>query len=148
MVSWKDNVYWLVRQPICIVAFFGVLRLQECMDLVLEKVQRGKEGYIITRNRAKQRRSDKLESRFVVPETGGYAAQLALYLFKVNNQLKKYQGTVWCTGTQSDMLKNQPMGRNTIAKLPHDIATLLSLANPSLYTIRSIASEGLLPPAL
>jgi hypothetical protein len=39
------------------------------------------------------------------------------------------------------------MGRNTIAKVPQDIATLLSLANPSLYTFRT-ASEGLLPPAL
>jgi hypothetical protein len=85
MVSRKDNAYCLVRQAICIVAFFGGLRLQECMDLVLKKIQRGKEGYIITHNRVKRRRSDKLETRFVVPETGGYAAQLALYLFKVNN---------------------------------------------------------------
>ncbi len=73
------------------MAFFGVLRLQECMDLVL----RGKEGYIVMHNRAKQRRSDKLESRFVVPETGGYAAQLALFLFKMNNQLMKYQSVVY-----------------------------------------------------
>ncbi len=36
-MSRKDNVYWLVRQAICIVAFFGVLHLQECMDLVLER---------------------------------------------------------------------------------------------------------------
>jgi hypothetical protein len=115
MVSRKDNVFWLMRQAICIVAFFGVLRLQECMDLML----RGKEGYIITHSRVKQRRSDKLESRFVMPGTGGYAAQLALYLFQVNNQLKKYQGRVWLTGTQSDMLKNQPMGRNTVAKVTH-----------------------------
>ncbi len=143
MVSRKDNVYWLVRQVICIVSFFGGLRLQECMYLVLER-----GTYIIKHNRAKHRKIDKLESRFVAPEIVGWAAQLALYLFKVNNQLKKYQGRVWFTGTQSDMLKNQPMGRNTIAKVPRDIATLLSLANPSLYTIRSIASEGLLPPAL
>ncbi len=52
------------------------------MDLMLEKIQRVKEGYIITHNRAKQLRNDKLESRFVVPETGIHAAQLALYLFK------------------------------------------------------------------
>jgi hypothetical protein len=79
-------------------------------------------------------RSDKFESRFIVPETGGYAAQFTLYLFKVNSQLKKYQGRVWFTGPQSDMLKNQPMGRHTFAKLPHDIASLLSLPNPfSVY---------------
>ena len=137
MLAKKDTGYWLVRQAICIVAFFGGLRLQECMDLVLEKIQRGKEGYTITHRRVKQRRSDKLESRFVVPEEGGYAAKLALYLFKVNNQLKKYQGRVWFTGTQCNVLKNQPMGRNMIAKLPHEIAALLSLPNPSLYTFHS-----------
>jgi hypothetical protein len=93
MVSRRNNAYWLARQAICIVAFFVSLRLKECMNLELEKIQRGKEGYIITHNRVKQR-SDKLESRLVVPETVGYAAQLGLYLFKVNNQLKFYQGRV------------------------------------------------------
>jgi hypothetical protein len=91
MLARKDSAYWLMRQVITIVAFFGGLHIQECMDLVLEKIQRGKE-YFITHFRVKQRRSDKLESRSLVPEEGGYAAQLALYLGKVNNQLKKYQG--------------------------------------------------------
>jgi hypothetical protein len=136
MVSRRNIAYWLVRQAICIVSFFGGLRHQECMGLELEKIQRSKEGYIITHNRVKQR-SDKLESRFIVPETGGYAAQLALYLFKVNNQLKLYQGRVWFTGTKSDKLKTVPMGRNTVSQVPHDIAALLGLANPSLYTFHS-----------
>jgi integrase len=136
MLSRKNASYWLVRQAICIVSFFGGLRYQECMDLELEKIQRSKEGYVITHNRVKQR-SDKLESRFIVPETGGYAAQLALYLFKVNNQLKLYQGKVWFTGAKSDKLKTVPMGKNTISQVPHDIAALLGLANPSLYTFHS-----------
>ncbi len=136
MLSRRNSAYWLVRQAICIVSFFGGLRHQESMDLELEKIQRSKEGYIITHNRVKQQ-SDKLESRFIVPETGGYAAQLALYLFKVNNQLKLYQGRVWFTGTKSDKLKTVPMGRNTISQVPHDIAALLGLVNPSLYTFHS-----------
>ena len=64
MLSRKNESYWLVRQAICIVSFFGGLRYQECMDLELEKIQRSKEGYIITHNRVKQR-SDKLETRQV-----------------------------------------------------------------------------------
>ena len=136
MLSRKNDSYWLVRQAICIVSFFGGLRYQECMDLVLEKIQRGKDGYVITHKRVKQR-SDKLETRFIVPEAGGYAAQLALYLFKVNDQLKLYQGRVWFTGTKSDKLKTVPMGKNTVAQVPHDIAALLGLANPSLYTFHS-----------
>jgi hypothetical protein len=137
MLARKDSAYWLVRQVITIVAFFGGLRIQECMDLVLEKIQRGKEGYFITHFRVKQRRSDKLESRFLVPEEGRYAAQLALYLGKVNNQLKKYQGRVWYTGTKSDLFRNQVIGKNTMSKLPHEIATLFSMPNPALYSFHS-----------
>ena len=136
MLSRKNDSYWLVRQAICIVSFFGGLRYQECMDLVLEKIQRGKDGYVITHKRVKQR-SDKLETRFIVPEAGGYADKLACYLFKVNDQLKFFQGRVWFTGTKSDKLKTVPMGKNTVAQVPHDIAALLGLANPSLYTFHS-----------
>ena len=137
MLTKTENTYWLVRQSICIVAFFGGLRLQECRDLVLEKVQRGPEGYFVTHSRVKQRRSDKMESKFLVPDAGGYAAQFSLYLFKVNNQLKKFQGRVWYTGTKSEMLKSQPMGRNMVANSPHEIAVRLSLPDPSLYTFHS-----------
>jgi hypothetical protein len=137
MLGRMENAYWLVRQAICIVAFFGGLRLQECMDLVLEKIQRGKEGHLVTYRRAKQRSSDKLEGRFLVPDAGGFAAQLDLYLFKVNNQLEKCQGRVWFTGTQSEMLKSLPMGKNMISSVPYDIATVLSLPDPSLYTFHS-----------
>jgi len=104
MLGRMENAYWLVRQAICIVAFFGRLRMQECMDLVLEKIHKTQEGYFITHSRVKQRSSEKLESRFLVPDAGGFAAQLGLYLFKVNNQLKTCQGRVWFTGTKSEML--------------------------------------------
>jgi hypothetical protein len=137
MLGRMENAYWLVRQAICIVAFFGGLRLQECVDLVLEKLHRGKEGYLVTYRRAKMRSSDKLEGRFLVPDAGGFAAQLDLYLFKVNNQLKKCQGRVWFTGTQSQLLQSLPMGKNMIGKVPHEIATMLSLPDPSLYTFHS-----------
>jgi hypothetical protein len=35
------------------------------------------------------------------------------------------------------MLKSLPMGRNMVSKVPHDIATVLSLPDPSLYTFHS-----------
>ncbi len=44
---------------------------------------------------------------------------------------------MWFTGTKSDKLKDVPMGRNTVSKVPHDIAALLGLANPSLYMFHS-----------
>jgi len=147
MLGRMENAYWLVRQAICIVSFIGGLRLQECMDLVLENIQRGKEGYLVTYRRVKQRSSDKLEGRFLVPDAGGFAAQLDLYLFKVNNQLKKCQGRVWFTGTKSEKLHSLPMGRNMIAKVPHEIATVLSLPDPSLYTFHSFRKSSVINTA-
>ncbi len=135
MLGRMENAYWLVRQAICIVAFFGRLRMQECMDLVLEKIHKTQEGYFIMHSRVKQR--SRLESRFLVPDAGGFAAQLGLYLSKVNNQLKMCQGRVWFTGTKSEMLKSLPLGKNMISRVPYDIATVLSLPDPSLYTFHS-----------
>ncbi len=147
MLGRMENAYWLVRQAICILAFFGGLRLQECVDLVLEKLHRGQEGYLVTYKRAKMRSSDKLEGRFLVPDAGGFAAQLDLYLFKVNNQLKKCQGRVWFTGTQSQLLQSLPMGKNMIGKVPHEIATMLSLPDPSLYTFHSFKRSSVISTA-
>ncbi len=44
---------------------------------------------------------------------------------------------MWFTGTKSDKLKTVPMGRNTVSQVPHDVAALFGLANPSLYTFHS-----------
>ena len=48
MLAKMECSYWLVRQAISIVAFFGGLRLTECNDLVLEKMVRTNDGYKIT----------------------------------------------------------------------------------------------------
>lgn len=136
MLATMESSYWLVRQAICIVAFFGGLRLQECQDLLLEKMVRNNDGFRIVHSRVKQR-SDKRETAFVVPSQGGFADRLALYLEKVNTELNKFTGRVWWTGTTGNSLKNQPMGRNMLGKVPHDVATRLKLANPANYTFHS-----------
>ena len=59
MVQRNDITYWMVRQVICILAYFGGLRLQECYNLTLERIQRSPQGYFVTHFRVKQRRSDK-----------------------------------------------------------------------------------------
>ncbi len=72
---------------------------------------------------AKQR-TDKTSTKFLVPEAGGYASQLAVYLNKVNNQLDIFQGRVWYTGRKHAMLTKTFMGRNMVGKVPHEIAAL------------------------
>jgi site-specific recombinase XerC len=131
-----DSSYWLVRQAISIVAFFGGLRLQECQGLVLEKMVRTSEGYKITHSRVKQR-SDQRDSVFLVPANGGFADRLGIYLGKVNSNLNKFTGRVWWTGTKGQTLRGLPMGKNMIGKVPHDVATRLYLSKPEDYTFHS-----------
>ena len=136
MLGKMESSYWLVRQAIVIVAFFGGLRLQECQDLVLEKFVRSSDGFKVTHSRCKQR-SDQRDSAFFVPEIGGFAARLGVYLAKVNSELCKFSGRAWWTGTKGQLLKNSPLGRNMIAKVPHAVAVRLNLPQPECYTFHS-----------
>jgi hypothetical protein len=74
--------FWEVRQAIATTNIYEGLRLTECLDLKLKQMIRSKEGYTITHIRAKQR-TDKMLTKFLVPEEGGYAKRLAIYLNKV-----------------------------------------------------------------
>jgi len=131
-----DNSYWEVRQAISTMAFFGGLRFIECQELQLEKILRGPDGYIVTHMRAKQR-TDRTSSKFLVPAAGGFADQLGNYLEKVHSQLGKFQGRVWFTGRKSPVLSSQPMGKNMVTKVPHELAILFNLPEPKTYTFHS-----------
>jgi hypothetical protein len=136
MLAKMECSYWLVRQAISIVAFFGGLRLTECNDLVLEKMVRTNDGYKITHSRCKQR-SDQRATAFLVPAEGGFADRLGEYLEKVSSDLNVFTGRVWWTGTKGQRLKNSGMGKNTVGKVPHDVARRLKLDNPDDYTFHS-----------
>jgi hypothetical protein len=83
------------------------------------------------------RGSDKINTKFLVPQEGGFADILAVYLEKVKTQLEIYKGKVWYTGKKSATLASLPIGRNMLFKVPHKIAELLGLPNPSSYTFHS-----------
>jgi integrase len=131
-----DSTFWEVRQAIAITAFFGGLRLTECLDLKLEQMIRSKKGYTIIHTRAKQR-TDKMSTKFLVPEERGYTKRLTIYLNKVNNQLSKFQGRVWYTGRKSDALTSQFMGKNMVFKVPNDIAVVFNIPEPTKFTFHS-----------
>jgi integrase len=135
MVSEMPTPYWEVRQAIVLMAFFGGLRLQECCDLKLEQIIRGPDGYTITHMRSKQR-NDKIFTKFVVPQDGGYSDRLAVYIKKLNDQLHKFQGRVWFTGTPRG-LKKQGMGLNMVGKVPHEVAKYMNLPEWETYTFHS-----------
>ncbi len=130
-----ESSYWLVRQAVSIVAFFGGLHLQEHQALVLEKMIRTSDGYKITHSRVKQR-SDQWESVFLVPAHGGFADRLSMYLNKVNSNLNKFTSRVWWTWTKGEMLRTTPK-KNMISKAPQDVATRLKLPKPEQYIFHS-----------
>jgi integrase len=136
MAAEMVNAFWEVRQAIVLMAFFGGLRKGECSALKLEQIIRSPVGYTITHKRSKQR-DDKLFTKFVVPQEGGYADRLSIYLKKVNEQLSKFQGRVWFTGTQSSHFKKQAMGINMLAKVPHELRMLLKLPEENHYSFHS-----------
>jgi|688.fasta_scaffold470442_2 hypothetical protein len=74
-----------------------------------------------------------MTTKFLVPEVGGYASQLAVYLNKVNYQLVKFQGRVWYMGRKHFLLTSW----NMVGKVPHKIAALLILPYPMKYTFHS-----------
>ena len=136
MCQEMPSAYWEVRQAVAILAYFGGLRNQECMDLKLEQIIRNADGYTITHKPAKQR-SDKKFTKFVVPQEGGYADRLSIYLTKINKQLDQYKGRVWYTGTKNSLLKKQYMGKNKVSDVPHEIAKFLGVPEYDKYTFHS-----------
>ena len=110
-----------------ILAYFGGLRHTELMDLELEKIVQKEGGILITHSRAKQR-SDKLETRFLVPRSGDfdYAAVVEKYLLPIIEQLGHFTGRVFYKGTSTSYM-NQSVGKNTISKIPFEMSSFLGM---------------------
>jgi hypothetical protein len=107
----------------------------ECCQLELEKIVRGPAGFTITHMRCKQR-TDATFTKFVVPEEGGYAARLGIYIKKLNDELQKFQGRVWYTCTPKAVRK-QCMGGHTVENVPHQVAKYMNFPDPEIYTFHS-----------
>jgi len=102
MMANMESAYWLVRQAICIVAFFGGLCLQECLNLVVEKMVHNSHGYSIRHFRVKQS-SDTTESVFLVPPWH-LPGQVALR----PQRLHRAASVDWRTGTGSEETAHRP----------------------------------------
>ena len=129
--------YWIVRRTIVCLAYYGGLRHTEIMELQLEKCESTPEGVYVTHMRAKQR-SDKRCSKFLVPRNGekNAADVLDLCIRSMKDQHNIYSGRLLWTGNSVSFVK-RPIGRNMVAKVPHEMATYLKLENPGAYSFHS-----------
>ena len=142
--------YWEVRKAIVALAYFGGLRLVEAMSLELEKISPGAEGFDVVHERAKGR-TDKPNTKYTVPtkkvpkegeqqtveDSFDWAGCLGRYLSRVKGELGKFQGRVFYTGRKNGGLVNQPMGRNMLAEVPHEVARFLGKENVEDFTFHS-----------
>ena len=142
--------YWEVRKAIVALSYFGGLRLVEAMSLELEKISPCEKGFDVVHERAKGR-SDKPNSKYTVPtkkvpkegevqtveDSFDWAGCLGQYLGRVKEELGKFQGRVFYTGRKNGGLVSQPMGRNKLAEVPHEVARFLGKERPEDFTFHS-----------
>ena len=145
-----EGGYWEVRKAIVVLAYFGGLRLVEAMGLEVEKITPCAKGFDVVHDRAKGR-TDKPSSKFTVPkkkvpkegeeesveDSYDWAGCLGKYLERMKGELGKYQGRVFYTGRKNGGLVAQPMGRNMLCEVPHQVARFLGKSNPEDYTFHS-----------
>lgn len=121
------------------MAFFGGLRHTELMELEIQKMEVNSDGIWVTQSRCKQR-SDKKETRFLIPRSDGvvnYAAVVENYLHAVRGTLGVFTGRMFFKGTACAFF-SQLMGKNTISKVPTEVAKLLAIEDPENYTFHSM----------
>ena len=132
------------------LAYFRGLRLVEAMTLELEKILPSAKGFDVIHERAKGW-TDKPNSKYSVPtkkepkegevqsveDSYDWAACLGKHLSRVKEELGKFQGRVFYTGRKNGGLVNQPMGRNMLCGVPHEVARFLGKENPEDYTFHS-----------
>ena len=88
------------------LSFFGGLRKAKIMDLKVEKISLKSKGVYVSHNRVKQR-SDKKESKFLIPRSSGSAnfAQIVEdYINLVKDDLGKSVGRILWTGTHDSFV--------------------------------------------
>ena len=97
-----------------ILAFFGGLKHNETMELVLEKMNSAPDGIYVTHCRSKQR-SDKKETKFLIPRSSNkddinFAGVIDLYLNQIKYDLGIFSGKAFWTGKELAFV-NLPLGK-------------------------------------
>ena len=105
------------------------------MNLQVENMSSTSEGVYVTNQRSKQR-NDKKNTRFIVPRAGSYAGILEEYLHNIKSTLSKTTGRLLWTG-RSDSFVNTPLGKNSIADVPHFMAGYLKKDDVKTFTFHS-----------
>lgn len=120
-----------------IVAYFGALKQNEAMELKIEKFSSSKEGVYVVHTRSKDKKLCKfLIPRATTPGDTNFALPVEFYLSKLKEQLGKSSGRALWTGRGNSFVK-QPLGKNMLFTVSHEIARLLGKPSVTEYTFHS-----------
>ena len=137
-----SDPYWLVRKVVVIVAYFGGLRFIDTNSLLIENFTSTQDGVLVCPTRAQNRPNRK--EQFLIPRESDsglkYAKYVEDYLELVKEGLGETSGRVWFTG-RHDALAGNSMGKNSINKIPQDVAGYLKLEESTTYTFHSLRIE-------
>jgi len=135
-----SDPYWLVRKVVVIVAYFGGLRFIDTDSLLIEDFTTTQDGVKVCPTRVKNRPI----KQFLIPRESDsglkYAKYVEDYLELVKEGLGETSGRVWFTG-RHDALAGNSMGKNSINKIPQDVAGYLKLEESTTYTFHSLRIE-------
>jgi len=135
-----NSPYWMMRKAVVLLAYFGGLKVIELADLKIENITSDSVNGILVKFKRSNEKSSKRETLFRIPritENGfNYAQYVDSYLYAIKTQISKVSGRVFWRGS-NDVFVNQPVGRNMLSGIPHQMAEILCLDSPKSYTFRS-----------
>ena len=128
--------FYTLQKAALVIGMFGGLRCNEMANLVTTDISKsGDNGYWVEYSVSKQKQ-DNVRNKFYIPEK--HASHITGYL----DCIGKHEGRFFCTFVASEkgnfesgtFKTTHPMGKNTLAKIPSQIALFLNLPNHSTYT--------------
>ena len=141
----EDDCYWLVREVALVLGYLGGTRVSELRALTQSSVKPHPEGYQVTFFPAKQTGHVKNSKFLVKNEENQSGVNCARILQKYLEALTRYEvvttpdGPFFMRGYKKgphskSKFTNEPIGKNTLAKIPGEIAEFLNLPESEKYT--------------
>ncbi len=133
-----EGLFRAVRKAGVTLSYCGGLRTDELHKLRSRDFTEDSEGYWVKFKCSKQV-GEQLESTFLVPRSESYtdgsmALKVKLYIDAVRAELGKTDGAFMKGCMAGKRLVKQPMGKNTSYKCGWEVAEVLGLPEPHLYT--------------
>ena len=129
---------WLQRKAVAIIATYGGLRISEVVYLLDSDILEWNQYVIRINIRASKPYSFVIDRAPEVSDPNPYLL-LEMYIEKLEYDMTNAVGLsnqrFWAKYSESSgKFINAPIGKNTMSKIPHQIAEFLGLPDPELFT--------------